>query len=595
MTPSDKTCFVPEHILRMSPYSSARDEFPGERDHITFMDANELPYSLHRLPAGINRYPQSHTQRLKERLAAIKGVPAGRIFTGNGSDEIIDLLMRCFAQHGEDEIMVFPPVFSMYGNRAQANNLGVVEVPLDERFRIDAAQALARCGSKTRMLFVCHPNNPSGNLQDEQTIIRLLEGFDGLVIVDEAYIDFCPQKSVLPLLDQYPGLVVLQTFSKAFGLAGARVGIAYASEQILAVMEKVRCPYNLSTSSAELAVEALNSHAEFRLSTERIRHLRRQLVTALNDMPLVEEVYPSEANFLLVKTTDGPGLYRHLVSHGLVVRLRHGRSGCDGCLRITVGTAEENQRLLDAWRRYGEPGTPEAENRPARARESDPSEGRFAGVGQTESSPGEAQLPAAKSQGQADVPPRRHTASRSSLETSVVVHINLDGAAYSNISTGIGFFDHMLEQIARHGAVDLEVITEGDLHTDPHHTIEDTAITLGSALLEALGDKRGLERYGFALPMDDSRAMVLIDLGGRSHLEWDCPFNAPQIGGIPASLFRHFFGSLAASARCNIHVQASGDDDHHKIEAVFKAFARALRMALQRNQSGILPSTKGMF
>ncbi len=177
----------------------------------------------------------------------------------------------------------------------------------------------------------------------------------------------------------------------------------------------------------------------------------------------------------------------------------------------------------------------------------------------------------------------------------MVVHINLDGSAYSNISTGIGFFDHMLEQIARHGAVDLEVITEGDLHTDPHHTIEDTAITLGSALLEALGDKRGMERYGFALPMDDSRAMVLIDLGGRSHLEWDCPFNAPQIGGIPASLFRHFFGSLAASARCNIHVQASGDDDHHKIEAVFKAFARALRMALQRNQSGILPSTKGMF
>ncbi len=563
--PFNLRALIPEHIARVKPYASARNEFDGHREHFIFLDANELPQAIHGLPPYINRYPAQEPDRLKLKLAAIKNLDPNKVFLGSGSDEIIDLLMRCFARPGKDRIMIFPPTFGMYAVRAEVNNLGVQRVNLDENFMIQTRKALDEATADTRLMFVCHPNNPSANLQDAEQLIRLIRQFKGIVVVDEAYIDFSPANSMLPYLEQFPNLVVLQTFSKAYGLAGARVGVAYASADITAVLNKVRFPYNVGSASVRLAEQVLENYASFRLQTAHIVELRNWLSSALRELPCVQKIYPSDANFLLVKTSDANAVYRHLTRQGVVVRNRDKEPGCQGCLRVTIGTTAEMRRLVSAWKSIDNPpgktGDKSATNITIQKR------------------PGE----------------RQAVQRRKTSETDITLRINLDGMGYGNIHTGLAFFDHMLQQIARHGAFDLEIHAEGDLQVDPHHTIEDTGITLGETLIKALGDKKGIERYGFSLPMDDSSASVLIDLGGRSYLKWEVAFEASHVGGIPVSLFRHFFRSFAEAARCNVHIKASGEDDHHTIEAVFKAFAKTLRMALSRNDSGRIPSTKGVL
>lgn len=559
---------IRDNIRKMKPYSSARSEFSGDDPGAVFLDANEQPRPLEGLPAAINRYPRHNQEQLKKRLAVLKGIREEQIFLGNGSDEAIDLILRCFARPSVDEVMVFPPTFGMYGVSASVNDLAVNKVHLDENFMIDAGKALSAVTENTRVMFVCSPNNPSGNLQPKETITALLENFSGLVVVDEAYADFSPGASLLPWLEDHPNLIVLQTFSKAWGLAGARVGMAYASEEIIAVLNKVRFPYNLSMPDTQLAIEALNRYAEYRLSVAESLENRALLATRLATAPLVQHIYPSDANFLLVKTTDANALYGFLRDHGVVVRNRSSEPGCEGCLRITIGTPEENQRLLEVWSSFGKPTAL-----------TETATGVHAGTSATGSTEG--------------LPQRQAAVRRTTSETDITIRLNLDGTGRANIQTGIGFYDHMLHQIARHGLFDLDIVASGDLHIDPHHTLEDTAITLGQAFRKALGDKAGIERYGFALPMDDASASVMIDFGGRIYLKWKVRFAAPNTGDVPTSLYEHFFRSFAEAAAANIHVKAKGNDDHHKIEAIFKAFAKALRMAVNRNQSGILPSTKG--
>lgn len=552
---------IRDNIRVMKPYSSARSEFSGDDSGTLFLDANEQPQPFEGLPARINRYPRRNQEQLRQRLAAVKGVREEQIFLGNGSDEAIDLILRCFARPSIDEIMVFPPTFGMYGVSASVNDLAVNKVGLDRDFRINVEKTLSAVNPSTRVMFICSPNNPTGNTQPHETIKALLTRFDGLVVVDEAYIDFSPGSTMLAHLDEYPNLIVLQTFSKAWGLAGARVGMAYASPEIIDVLNKVRFPYNISLPDSQLAMEALNRYAEYKLSVALALDNRSWLQSMLADMPKVEFIYPSSANFLLVKTSDGDTLYRYLRDRGVVVRNRGSEPGCAGCLRVTVGTKEENQRLLEVWAKFGQ----EPENI------------------RNESSPGKA----------TEWPTRTAVVSRTTSETAITVRLSLDGSGRANIQTGIGFYDHMLHQIARHGLFDLDILAEGDLHIDAHHTIEDTAITLGQAFRKALGNKAGIERYGFALPMDDAEAKVLIDFGGRFFLKWKVKFDTPNTGEVPTSLYEHFFRSFAEAAAANLHVKAKGKDDHHKIEAVFKAFAKALRMAVSRNKSGILPSTKG--
>jgi len=572
----DLQSMIPEHISELTPYSSARSEFEGSGS--VFLDANELPDAFPGMPPGVNRYPGKEPQEFREKLSAVKEVEQDSILLGNGSDEIIDLIMRCFCRPGKDQVMVFPPTFGIYAVRARVNNLEVIPVNLDEKFQINPDEALKSATPDTRLMFLCHPNNPTGNVQTKETIIRLLENFNGIVVVDEAYIDFCPEKSLLPLLSDYPNLVVLQTFSKALGLAGARIGAAYASREIIEVMRKITFPYNLGTPAIRLAEKALDSYAIYRMNVKRIVDSREYLAGVIRELPLTETVYPSDANFLLVKTRKADDLYNHLARNGIIVRNRSREPGCSGCLRITVGTAEENRRLLDAWDAY-DPATREKGDTAATA---------LAGQAETAG-----QIKRSDTGSQTEV--RQATVRRQTSETDITLRINLEGSGYADIRTGIPFFDHMLEQIARHGMMDLEVDASGDLEVDPHHTIEDTAISLGRALREALGDKKGIERYGFELPMDESRARVLTDLGGRSYLKWDVPLSGAQIGTVPAPLFKHFFRSFSESAACNLHIEASGEDDHHMIEAVFKAFARALKMAVARNNTDAMPSTKGML
>ncbi len=565
----DLQSLIPEHIRNLRPYSSARDEFQEEERAYCFLDANELPASLEGLPLGINRYPGAEPARLKEKLAAIKEVNAGNVFLGNGSDEIIDLIMRCFSQPGKSQVMVFPPTFGMYAVRARVNNLGVCEVPLNKDFKLDASAALDASSPNTTMAFVCHPNNPTGNCQPRDQIIKLLESFEGIVVADEAYIDFSSKKSLLPLLGSFPNLIILQTFSKAYGLAGARIGTAYASEEIVQLMDRIKLPYNMGKTAICLAEKALNSQAFLRMNVASIAHKRDQMAKTILGLPLTEAVYPSDANFLLVKTRNAHALYQHLIRQGVVVRNRDSEPGCRNCLRITVGTTSENQRLIAAWSCYGETGLP------------------------SESLRNPLKLTGDKQSAIAEQPHREAAVRRQTKETDIMVRINLDGEGYDHINTGIPFFDHMLQQIARHGMVDLEVDAKGDLEVDAHHTIEDVAITMGEALEKALGNKRGIERYGFSLPMDDSSAEVLMDLGGRAYLRWKVALNSSEVGGVPSSLFRHFFRSFAESAHCNVHIIASGEDDHHTTEAIFKAFARTLRQAVSQNQTNALPSTKG--
>lgn len=562
----DLNILIRENIRVMKPYSSARSEYTGSDHDTIFLDANEQPEPFEGLPSGINRYPRHNQEALKCRLAHLKGVEEDQVFLGNGSDEAIDLILRCFANPGVDSVMVFPPTFGMYGVSAAMNDLALVRVPLDKNFHIDSRAALDAIAPQTKVMFVCSPNNPSGNVQSRETIVALLKGFRGLVVVDEAYADFAPHASMLPLLNDYPNLIVLQTFSKAWGLAGARIGMAYASKEIVAILNKVRFPYNVSLPNSRLAIDALNRYTEYSLNVAATLARRKQLIGELLQLPTVEKIYPSDANFLLIKTSDGNGIYHHLREQGVIVRNRGSEPGCESCLRITVGTDEENSRLLHAWKAFSGTGThvPEQQSKSESI------------IRQPET-----------------ILSRKATVNRATSETDILVRLNLDGSGIANISTGIGFFDHMLHQIARHGLFDLELLAKGDLHIDAHHTVEDTAITLGQAFRKALGNKAGIERYGFVLPMDEAHARVLIDFGGRIYFRWKVKFLSPQCGELQVSLFEHFFRSFAEAAGVNLHIKAKGTDDHHKIEAVFKAFAKALKMAVQRNQSGMLPSTKG--
>lgn len=340
---------VRENIRRMTPYASARHEFSGTaRIHL---DANENPFGSP-LPANYNRYPDPGQQALKEKISSIKGVPPEHIFLGNGSDEAIDLLFRIFCEPGTDHVIIFPPTYGMYEVCAEMNNVAVRKVPLLPGFQPDIASTASAIDAHTKMIFICSPNNPSGNSINRAAIELLLNNFDGIVVVDEAYINYARQKSMIPELTEYPNLVVLQTLSKAWGLAGLRLGMAFASLPVIGYMNKVKYPYNLNTATQQLALEALNNISSVNNWTRAIIQQREWLAEQLAALPITEVVYPSDANFLLVKMKNAPQVYRSLLEKGIVVRDRSAVILCESCLRITIGTAEENKQLLDQLKAY---------------------------------------------------------------------------------------------------------------------------------------------------------------------------------------------------------------------------------------------------
>ena len=536
-------------IANLSPYSTARDEC-GNAVPEVFLDANESPYNN-----GINRYPDPRQKLLKTKIARIKGIPVGNLFLGNGSDEAIDLLYRVFCEPGVDNAVSIAPSYGMYGVAAETNDVAFRKVRLGSDFSLDTEALIKACDGRTRLLFICSPNNPSGNVFPSEQVVSILEQFRGIVVLDEAYIDFSSTPSLVSLIDDYPNLVVLQTLSKAWGMAGLRIGLAIARPEIIALMSKVKYPYNLNILSQKMALSRLDEAVFGRHVAETVAQ-RIRLAKELRKCLLVKEIYPSEANFLLVRFDDADAVYDSLLGAGVIVRNRSAMKGCEDCLRLTVGTPAENDRLLETL-----------------------------GIAVPH--------PASEVKVLGD---RHVLVNRRTKETDVVLELDLDVPGVSEITTGLPFFDHMLEQIPHHGGVSLRVKVKGDLQVDDHHTIEDTAIALGEGVSAALGDKLGIGRYGFALPMDDCDALVLLDFGGRVDFQWNVSYERESVGGIPTEMFRHFFQSLCSAAKCNLHIEARGGNAHHKTEAIFKAFARTLRMAVARSTFPYdIPSSKGVL
>ncbi|MBN1985286.1 MAG: histidinol-phosphate transaminase [Prolixibacteraceae bacterium] len=330
-----------KNIAELKPYSSARDEYTGEA--MVFLDANENPFNK-----PYNRYPDPLQRKLKEKIAQIKNTHPKNIFLGNGSDEPIDLLIRAFCEPGTDNIVTVTPTYGMYQVAADINNIEVKKVSLTENFDIDASSLLNAVDENTKLVFLCSPNNPSGNSLNPGQMQKIIDGFAGIVIIDEAYIDFAPGKTFLPELDKNSNLVLLQTFSKAWGMAGIRLGMAFASEEIIHILNKIKYPYNLNVLTQQKAMELLEKPEEIKKWTKLLIAERAKMAELLQDFPFVVQVYPSDANFLLVKMHDAEGIYRYLVDKGIIVRNRSKIHLCEGSLRITIGSSDENDILLKA-------------------------------------------------------------------------------------------------------------------------------------------------------------------------------------------------------------------------------------------------------
>lgn len=543
------------NILGLEAYSTARDDCGSNRPEI-FLDANENPYNN-----GINRYPDPHQKALKSRISEIKGIAAGSLFLGNGSDEAIDLVYRVFCEPGESNTVSIAPSYGMYEVAAAMNDVEFRKVQLRPDFSMDTEAMLAATDSKTRLMFICSPNNPTGNSFPAEQIEELLERFGGVIVLDEAYIDFSVRPSLASLVKRYPNLIVLQTLSKAWGMAGLRIGLAIADPAVIALMSKVKYPYNINVLAQKMALMKLDEAAKDKAVAEIVGQ-RFRLEKELRKCPEVKGIYSSDANFLLVRFDNPDEVYGRLLAGGVIVRNRSKVSGCEGCLRITVGTPAENDRLL---RLLASPVTEPVEV-------------------------------ALRCQGIEKLGERHVRIVRDTKETKITLELDLDSMGSGRISTGLPFFDHMLEQIPNHGGVALSIDAKGDLQVDEHHTIEDVGIVLGEAINAALGSKLGIARYGFVLPMDDCDAAVLMDFGGRIDFRWNAEFNREKVGDVPTEMFSHFFQSVSAGAKCNLHIWAEGVNEHHKAEAIFKAFARALRMAVAKTPFPYeLPSSKGIL
>ncbi len=532
-------------ILALPPCDIAGAPLPGT----IRLDANENPYAA--LVAGqptINRYPDPQPAILRRRLADLYGVAPASLWVTRGSDDAIDLLIRAFCRPGADSVAIIEPTFSAYAQFVRIQGAAVITERLTDDFALDAEALLANLApARPKLLFLCTPNNPTGGAIDPADIRRIAAALpDTLVVVDEAYGEFCDAPSLAT--EATGNLVVLRTLSKAYGLAGARIGCAIASPGIIDLIARVSPPYPLPTPSIAAALDALAPermppHAA---RIERLLADRAALAAQLAEVPGIKRVREG-GNFLFLEVADPADLARRLAAAAVRVRFRP--NAAPGGVRVTVGTEAENAALLAV----------------------------FGIVGSARAS-------------------RRAEIVRDTKETRIALSLDLDQAEPRRIDSGIPFYDHMLDQVAAHGGFGLILSCSGDLGIDPHHSVEDIALTLGAALKQALGDKRGIGRFGFALPMDETSAEVLIDLSGRPFAKFDGSFLTQAVGGLPTEMVPHIFRSLADSMGAAIHVKVAGDNDHHKVEACFKAFGRALRsgLALEGGRDS-LPSTKGVL
>lgn len=330
-------------IKALKPYSSARDEFQGNSDDMVFLDANENPYEN-----GVNRYPDPQQRTVKSLLSNIKTIPQKNILLGNGSDEVLDLIYRAFCEPNQDNIITLPPTYGMYSVLANINAIEIKSVQLDANFQPKVDEILNIANSNSKLLFLCSPNNPTGNSFEAKSIEILVNEFKGIVVIDEAYIDFSNEESWTSRLNEFPNLIVTQTLSKAYGMAGIRLGICYASEEIISVLNRIKPPYNVNELTQQKAISQLE---QYKLTQQQVADILKErdlLIAKLESVNFISKIYPSDANFVLAEVDDATKRYNQLIDKGIVVRNRTTQPGCENCLRFTIGTSEENKILIDA-------------------------------------------------------------------------------------------------------------------------------------------------------------------------------------------------------------------------------------------------------
>ncbi|WP_221766392.1 histidinol-phosphate transaminase [Sphingomonas ginkgonis] len=544
-------------VLALEPFDIAAKANAAFGGDAIKLDANENPYPPlldGALATRVNRYPEPQPARLVQAMSALYGVEPDNLVVTRGADDAIEILIRAFVRPGTDAVAICTPSFSAYEHFVKLQGGRVIEVPLDSDydFHADAFVAALKDEADLKLAFICSPNNPTGNEIAPKELVRVAEALpDTIVVVDEAYLDFASTPSLAAEACGRDNLVVLKTLSKAYGLAGARIGCAIGTPDVIAMAARALPPYPLPTLSIEAAMLALSPsrraiHAE---RIARIKADRDRLAGLLERSPIVRNIRNGGGNFLFFEVDEPAALATKLRALGIRIRFRP--NAAPGGLRLTIGTDAENEAALAAL------GVP---------------------LGERAS--------------------RRAEVTRDTGETQIAVAVDLDRSAPRRIDTGVPFYDHMLDQIAAHAGFSLILSCEGDTEIDAHHTVEDCALALGQALKDALGERRGIGRFGFALPMDEAEAQVLIDLSGRPLARFEGAFEASHIGDYPTEMTPHVFRSLADALGAAIHVKVEGENDHHKVEACFKAFGRALRQAVRIEGAGAsqdVPSTKGVL
>ena len=543
-------------ILALPPVdiaAAANDAFTPDAIKL---DANENAYAPlveGSLAARVNRYPEPQPARLRAVMAALYGVESPNLVVSRGADDAIDILIRTFCRPGEDAVSICQPTFSAYAQFAMLQGARVIETRLDANFDFDpdAFLAAVKGARDLKLAFICAPNNPTGNPVPAEAILKVADALpETIIVLDEAYLEFSDQPSLAAEAARRDNLVVLRTLSKAYGLAGARVGCAIGTPELIELISRALPPYPLPSLSIEAALAVLSPsrrpvHAE---RIDRIKADRERIAGLLATAPGIRNIRTGGGNFLFFEADEPASLAAKLRALGIRVRFRP--NAASGGIRLSIGTEAENDAALAAL-----------------------------GV-----------ATAAK-------PARRAAAVRDTKETRIAVAIDLDADGPRKIDTGIPFYDHMLDQVAAHGGFALTLACEGDLEIDAHHSLEDCAIAFAQTLSKALADRRGIGRFGFSLPMDETEAHVLIDLSGRPYSVFEGDFTASHIGAYPTEMTAHIFRSFADNLGAAIHVRVTGENDHHKTEACFKAFGRALRQAVGREGAGegVVPSTKGVL
>ncbi len=537
-------------ILAMGGYVSARSIEKSNRGTI-FLDANECAFEPFIGAQNLSRYPEQQPTALQEAICRWLDVSKRHITITRGADEAIDCLVRAFCVPGQDNIVICPPTFAMYAQSATLQNAEVRQAKLDRNFDLDVNSINQITDKNTKIIFVCSPNNPTANLMNRARILQLCTDFaeTALVVVDETYVEFAASETLTPCLDAHANLVILRTLSKSHAAAGLRCGVAVARSDVTALLQKVLAPYPLAQPVVDAALTILSAKSQSVLAVKRqdIVTRRDQVAAQLEACAEIVEVFPSDANYLLVRVKDAADLCEKCRASGIILRNQSHQPGLENTVRVSIGSDEDMRAFI---------GVVKGEDVSERSDQ------------------------------------RVETVIRKTNETAISVRVDLDAAAPVKINTGIGFYDHMLDQIAKHGGFSLEIECDGDLHIDSHHSVEDCAIALGQAIRLALGDKRGIGRYGFFLPMDEAQVKVALDFGGRFYLDFKADFPERHVGDLPTDMVPHVFYSLAENMQANLHIAVTGENTHHMVEACFKGFGRALRQAIRRDGDE-MPSTKG--